>query len=54
MSLSLALAHPRRVSKVAVVGSPIVGSGLSLLLKAAGYRSVARLLYGIPGVLRRC
>ncbi len=51
VSLSLALAHPQRVSKVAVVGSPIVGSGLSLLLKAAGYRSVARLLYGIPGVL---
>jgi len=51
VSLSLALTHPQRVSKVAVVGSPIVGSGLSLLLKAAGYRSVARLLYGIPGVL---
>ncbi len=51
VSLSLTLTHPQRVSKVAVVGSPIVGSGLSLLLKAAGYRPVARLLYGIPGVL---
>ncbi len=51
VSLALTLAHPDRVSKVAVVGSPIVGSGLSLLLKAAGYQWVAKLLYGVPGLL---
>jgi pimeloyl-ACP methyl ester carboxylesterase len=51
VSLSLALTYPERVSKVAVVGSPIVGSGLSLLLKVAGNRQVAHLLYLIPGLL---
>lgn len=51
VSLSLTLAHPQRVSKVAVVGSPIVGSSLSLLLKVSGYRQIARLLYTVPGVL---
>ena len=51
VSLSLMLRRPERVSRVAVVGSPIVGSGLSLLLKAAGCRPVARLLYAIPGLL---
>jgi pimeloyl-ACP methyl ester carboxylesterase len=51
VSLSLALAHPGRVSKVAVVGSPVAGYGLSLLLKLCGYRRFAQLLYGIPGLL---
>lgn len=51
VSMSLALTHPTRVSKVAVVGSPMVGSGLALPLKLSGYREVAGLLYGIPGLL---
>jgi pimeloyl-ACP methyl ester carboxylesterase len=51
VSLSLALAHPQRVSKVAVVGSPIAGSGLAFLLKLSGYREFARLLYAVPGLL---
>ncbi len=51
VSLSLALAYPQRVSKVAVVGSPITGSGLAFLLKLSGYREFARLLYAVPGLL---
>jgi pimeloyl-ACP methyl ester carboxylesterase len=51
VSLSLALQYPHRVDKVAVVGSPIVGTGLSLLLKLCGYQPIARLLYAIPGLL---
>lgn len=51
VSLALMLSHPHRVSRVAVVGSPIVGSGLSLLLKFAGYHQVAQLLYSVPGLL---
>jgi len=51
VSLCLTLAHPQRVSKVAVVGSPIVGSGLSILLKLSGNRQIARLLYAVPGLL---
>lgn len=48
VSLSLALAHPNRVSKVAIVGSPVVGSGLDILLKLAGNRNIAWLLYTFP------
>jgi pimeloyl-ACP methyl ester carboxylesterase len=51
VSLSLTLAHPQRVSKVAVVGSPIAGSGLSPLLKLSGNRRFAQLLYAVPGLL---
>ncbi|HQE93293.1 MAG TPA: alpha/beta hydrolase [Anaerolineae bacterium] len=51
VSLSLALTHPQRVSKIAVVGSPVTGSGLAFLLKLSGYREFARLLYAIPGLL---
>jgi pimeloyl-ACP methyl ester carboxylesterase len=47
----LTVQHPQRVSKVAVVGSPITGSGLSLLLKLSGYQQVAQLLYAVPGLL---
>ncbi|HOT90377.1 MAG TPA: alpha/beta hydrolase [Anaerolineae bacterium] len=51
VSLSLALTYPQRVSRVAVVGSPITGSGLAFLLKLSGYRWFARLLYAVPGLL---
>ncbi len=50
VSLSLALDHPNRVSKVAVVGSPVAGYGLAVLLKLAGNRHIARLLYAFPGM----
>ncbi|MGC9357354.1 MAG: alpha/beta fold hydrolase [Anaerolineae bacterium] len=48
VSLSLALTYPDRVSEVAIVGSPITGSGLSFLLKLAGNRQIAWLLYRFP------
>ncbi len=51
VSLSLMLTRPERVSKVAVVGSPIAGSGLSLLLKLSGHWRIAQLLYAVPGLL---
>jgi pimeloyl-ACP methyl ester carboxylesterase len=51
VSLSLALTHPERVQKVAVVGSPICGDGLALLLKLAARRPLAMLAYNVPGVL---
>lgn len=51
VSLSLTLNHPERVKKVAVVGSPIAGEGLALLLKLAAKRPLAALAYNIPGVL---
>ncbi len=51
VSLSLTLRHPERVQKVAVVGSPIAGDGLALLLKLAAKRSLASVAYNLPGVL---
>lgn len=45
VSLSVAARHPERVSKVVVIGSPIVGSSLALLLKLAGIRRIAWLVY---------
>jgi pimeloyl-ACP methyl ester carboxylesterase len=52
VSLSVAIRHPERVSKVVVVGSPIVGSSLAVLLKLAGYRLNARMVFNAMWVLR--
>ena len=51
VSLGLALEHPRRVQKVAVVGSPIAGDGLAPLLRLAARRSLASLAYRVPGAM---
>ena len=51
VSLGLALEHPERVQKVAVVGSPIVGDGLALFLRLAARRFLASLAYQVPGAL---
>ncbi len=45
VSLSVAIQYPQRVRKVVVIGSPIVGSSLSLLLKLFGRKAVAYLVY---------
>jgi pimeloyl-ACP methyl ester carboxylesterase len=45
VSLSVAMQYPRRVKKVVVIGSPIVGSSLSVLLKLFGQRPVAYVVY---------
>jgi pimeloyl-ACP methyl ester carboxylesterase len=45
VSLSVAMQYPHRVSKVVVVGSPIVGSSLNFLLKLAGRRPLAFMLF---------
>lgn len=47
VSLSVAINYPGRVTKVAVAGSPIAGSSLAPLLKLAGYRSLAFLLFNL-------
>jgi len=52
VSLSVAIRYPERVSKVVVVGSPIVGSSLAPLLKLAGYRPVAFFLFNLMGPFR--
>ncbi len=48
VSLSLALTHPQRVDRVAIIGSPVVGNGLAYPLKLAGDQRIAKLLYKFP------
>jgi pimeloyl-ACP methyl ester carboxylesterase len=45
VSLSVAIQYPERVKKVVVIGSPIVGSSLSVLLKLFGRRMIASVVY---------
>lgn len=52
VSLSVAIKYPSRVSKVVVVGSPIVGTSLAWPLKLAGYRGIAFLLFNMMGIFR--
>lgn len=41
VSLAVAIKYPQRVNKLVVIGSPINGSSLDLILKLAGYRPIA-------------
>jgi pimeloyl-ACP methyl ester carboxylesterase len=52
VSLSLATQFPHRVSSVTVIGSPIIGSSLALLLKLAGYRPIAALVFNMMWALK--
>jgi pimeloyl-ACP methyl ester carboxylesterase len=52
VSLSVAIRYPERVSKVVVVGSPIVGSSLAFPLKLAGMRPIAFLLFNMMSAFR--
>ena len=52
VSLSVAIQYPQRVSKAVVVGSPMVGSSLAPLLKLAGNRSIAFMLFNMMSVFR--
>jgi len=47
VTLSLTLKHPERVKRAIVVGSPIVGDGLSLFLRLSARRSLAGLFYQV-------
>ena len=52
VSLSVAIQHPDKATRVVIIGSPIVGSSLALPLKFAGYRPVAHLLFNFMGAFR--
>jgi pimeloyl-ACP methyl ester carboxylesterase len=52
VALQMALKYPERVDKVAVVGSPIIGSTLNPFLRLAGYGFIARLVWRYPVFLR--
>jgi pimeloyl-ACP methyl ester carboxylesterase len=52
VSLSVALSFPERVTRVVVIGSPIVGSSLALPLKLAGRSWIAFMLFHMMGAFR--
>lgn len=52
VSLSVAIQYPERAMKVVVIGSPIAGSSLAVMLKLAGIRWIAWLLFRLFPVFR--
>ncbi|HVP21118.1 MAG TPA: alpha/beta hydrolase [Anaerolineaceae bacterium] len=52
VSLSVAIRFPERVEKVVIIGSPIHGSSLAPMLKLAGYRGIAFLIFSLFGLFR--
>jgi pimeloyl-ACP methyl ester carboxylesterase len=52
VSMAAAIEHPERVQKVAVVGSPVNGRSLTLLLKPFVLPLVARLIWSSPALFR--
>lgn len=52
VSLLVAIRYPERVKKVTVVGSPIAGNSLAFMLKVAGMRPIAFLLFTFFGLFR--
>jgi pimeloyl-ACP methyl ester carboxylesterase len=50
-ALGTAIRHPDYVRRVCVIGSPIAGSSLSLLLQLAGVPWIGSLVRNTPGVL---
>lgn len=52
VSLSVAINFPQRAEKVTIIGSPIHGSSLAFLLKLAGYRWNANILFHSMGLFR--
>jgi pimeloyl-ACP methyl ester carboxylesterase len=50
-ALGVAIAHPERVRRVCVIGSPIAGSSLSILLQLAGIPWIGSLVRNLPSAL---
>jgi len=52
VSLVASLLHPEKIVKTTVIGSPIDGESLNLLLKFSGYRGFAKIVWTTPILLR--
>jgi pimeloyl-ACP methyl ester carboxylesterase len=52
VALRLALDHPERVTRVAVVGSPVNGNSLNFFLKLAGIDWIAHTVWRVPTLLK--
>lgn len=51
-SLGTTIRYPERITKVCVIGSPIVGSSLSIFLQLAGIRWIGSLVRRLPVLLK--
>jgi pimeloyl-ACP methyl ester carboxylesterase len=52
VSLGAAVRYPEKFVKVAVIGSPVDGRSLNILLKFSGYRSISRIIWTTPALLK--
>jgi pimeloyl-ACP methyl ester carboxylesterase len=52
VSLAATIRFPEQIVKTVVVGSPIDGRSLNLLLKFSGYRGFAKVIWTTPALLR--
>jgi pimeloyl-ACP methyl ester carboxylesterase len=52
VAISLALTKPERVSRVIVVGSPIMGNSLNIFLRLAGKPLIAGVVWHLPVALK--
>lgn len=52
VSLAASLRYPDKIVKTTVIGSPIQGNSLNLLLKLSGYRGIARIIWTTPALLK--
>lgn len=52
VAISLALIKPRRVQRVIVVGSPVVGDSLNIFLRLAGNPLIASIVWQMPTALK--
>ena len=52
VSLSMAIRFPQKVVKVVIIGSPIQGTSLNMLLRASGNEYFAQLIWKFPNMVR--
>ena len=52
VALGASIRFPEKIVKTAVIGSPIQGNSLNILLKFSGYQGIARIVWTTPSLLK--
>lgn len=52
VALAAAIRYPEKIVKTTVIGSPIQGNSLNVLLKFSGYKGIASLVWTTPSLLK--
>lgn len=52
VSLAVSVRYPEKVVKTTVIGSPVQGNSLNLLLKLSGFKGIARIIWTTPTLLK--